>query len=93
MSGLRLIVISVIITTNRIGSSVADPERGAVLGPALAPVVEAGGADVGVAEPVLDAGDVGLVLEGALVAAEARSAWTMRSMGMAAAEAYFRTSL
>ena len=44
--------------------SVADAERGAVLGPAVAPVVEAGGADVGVAEPVLDAGDVGLVLEG-----------------------------
>ena len=34
------------------------------LGPALAPVVEAGGADVGVAEPVLDAGDVGFVVEG-----------------------------
>ena len=29
----------------------------------------------------------------ALVAAVARSAWTIRSMGMAAAEAYFRTSL
>ena len=45
-------------------SSVADAERGAVLGPACAPVVEPGGADVGVAEPVLDACDVGLVLEG-----------------------------
>ena len=44
--------------------SVADPERGAVLGPACTPVVEAGGADVGVAEPVLDASDVGVVLEG-----------------------------
>ena len=43
---------------------VADAERGAVLGPAVASVVEPGGADVGVAEPVLDAGDVGLVLEG-----------------------------
>ena len=44
--------------------SVADPERGAVLGPACTPVIEAGGADVGVAEPVLDACDVGVVLEG-----------------------------
>ena len=47
-----------------LGSSVADAERGAVLGPACTPVVEAGGADVGVAEPVLDASDVGVVLEG-----------------------------
>ena len=30
----------------------------------MAPVVEPGGADVGVAEPLLDAGDVGLVLKG-----------------------------
>ena len=44
--------------------SVAHPECRAVLGPAVAPVVEAGGADVAVAEPVLDASDVGLVLEG-----------------------------
>ena len=44
--------------------SVANPERGAVLGAACTPVVETGGADVGVAEPVLDACDVGLVLEG-----------------------------
>ena len=47
-----------------IWASVANPKRGAVLGSACALVVEAGGADVGVAEPVLDAGDVGLVLEG-----------------------------
>ena len=44
--------------------SVANPERGAILGPACAAVVEPGGADVGVAEPVLDASDVGVVLEG-----------------------------
>ena len=36
---------------------------------------------------------VGVVLEGVVVAAVARRAWTMRSMVMAAAEAYFRTSL
>ena len=53
-----------IITITRIGSSVADPERGAVLGSAVPSVVEPGGADVGVAEPVLDACNVGLVLEG-----------------------------
>ena len=45
-------------------SSVANAERGAILGPSRAAVIEAGGADVGVAEPVLDASDVGLVLEG-----------------------------
>ena len=46
------------------GPSVANSERRAVLGPARAPVIEPGCAYVGVAEPVLDAGDVGVVLEG-----------------------------
>jgi hypothetical protein len=36
----------------------------AVFGLALAPVVEAGGADVGVAEPLLDFRDVGIVIQG-----------------------------
>ena len=36
---------------------------GAVLGPRLAVIVDAGSGDVGVAEPLLDLGDVGLIIE------------------------------
>lgn len=43
--------------------SVAHPIGGRVLRAHLASVVEAGGADVGVAQPLLDLGDVGLVLQ------------------------------
>ena len=44
--------------------SVLDPERRAFLGSRAAPVVEARSGDAGVAEPFLDAADVGVVLEG-----------------------------
>ena len=37
-------------------------------------IIDPGGGDVGVAEPLLDLGDVGLVIE-RMVAAVARSAW------------------
>src|SRR5487761_1113745 len=46
------------------GALVADLERRRVLRAALAPVVEAGGRDVGVPEPFLVLGDIRLVLEG-----------------------------
>ena len=46
------------------GGLVPHPKRRRVGRPGVAPVVEPGGADVGVAEPLLDAGDVGLVLKG-----------------------------
>ena len=44
--------------------SIADLERRAVLGPRPSAVVKLCGGDVGVAEPGLDEGDVGGVLEG-----------------------------
>lgn len=44
--------------------SVADLEGGRILRPQVPAVVEPGGADVGMAQPLLDLGDVGLVLEG-----------------------------
>src|SRR5271157_5489288 len=44
-------------------SAIVDLERRAVLGPGLAVVVDADGGDIGVAEPLLDLGDVGLVIE------------------------------
>jgi hypothetical protein len=43
--------------------SVIDLERRTVLRPRLAVIVDSGGGDVGVAEPLLDFGDVGLVVE------------------------------
>ena len=43
--------------------SVGDLERRAVLGPRAAVIVDARGGDVGVAEPFLHLGDVGLVIE------------------------------
>ena len=46
-----------------VGLSIVHLERRAVLGPRLAVIVDAGGGDVGVAEPLLDLGDVGLVVE------------------------------
>jgi hypothetical protein len=42
---------------------VLDMERGTVLGLALAPVIEAGSGDIGVAQPFLDLGDVRLMRE------------------------------
>jgi hypothetical protein len=45
------------------GSSIVHLESGAILRPSLAVVVDAGSGDVGVAEPLLDLGDVGLVVE------------------------------
>ena len=42
---------------------ILHPERGAVFGPHLAPVVEPCRGDVRVAEPFLDLGDIGLVHE------------------------------
>ena len=44
--------------------SIDDLEGGGILQAVLAFVVEAGGGDVGVAEPILDFGDVGPVFEG-----------------------------
>lgn len=44
--------------------SVAHLVSGRVLRTRLAFVVEAGGADVGVPQPLLDLGDVGFVLQG-----------------------------
>jgi hypothetical protein len=44
-------------------SSIRDLESRAILWPSLAVVVNSGGGDVGVAEPLLDLGDVGLVVE------------------------------
>lgn len=43
--------------------SVCDLEGGAVLGAGAAMVVDAGGGDVGVPEPLLHLGDVGRVVE------------------------------
>jgi len=42
---------------------IAHLEGRRVLGLHFAPVVDAGGGDVGVTEPLLDLGDVGLVVE------------------------------
>ena len=44
--------------------SVRHLERRTVLGPGLAVVVDAGGGDVGVPQPLLHLGDVGLVVQG-----------------------------
>ena len=44
-------------------SSVGDLERRAVLRPRAPVIVDARGGDVGVAEPLLHLGDVGLVIE------------------------------
>jgi hypothetical protein len=43
--------------------SIRNFERRTVLGPGFAVIVNAGGRDVGVAEPLLRFGDVGLVIE------------------------------
>jgi hypothetical protein len=43
--------------------SVIHLKRRAIFGPRLAVIVDAGGGDVGVAEPFLDLGDVGLMVE------------------------------
>lgn len=43
--------------------SIRHLERRTVLGPRLAVIVDAGGGDIGMAEPLLDFGDVGLVIE------------------------------
>ena len=43
--------------------SVRDLERGRVLRPGAAPIIDAGRADARVAQPLLDLGDVGLVLQ------------------------------
>jgi hypothetical protein len=51
---------------------ISDPECRTILRPSLAPIVEPRGGDVGVAEPLLNLGDIGLVGEG-LVAAVARN--------------------
>jgi hypothetical protein len=44
-------------------SSIRHLKRRTVLGPGLAVIVDAGGGDVGVAEPFLNLGDVGLMVE------------------------------
>jgi hypothetical protein len=43
----------------QIGRLVSDPKSGTVLGPRLAAIVKSSRRDVGVAEPVLDLGDIG----------------------------------
>src|SRR5713226_4009627 len=42
---------------------ILDPEGGALLGPCLAPVVEARGGNIGVSEPLLNLGDIRFMRE------------------------------
>jgi hypothetical protein len=44
-------------------SSVVDLERRAVLGTGLSVIVDASGRDIGVSQPLLDFGDVSLIIE------------------------------
>jgi hypothetical protein len=52
-----------LLTELRDAGSITNLERRAVFRPGLAMIVDAGGGDVGVAEPFLHLGDVGLMIE------------------------------